>query len=104
MDLAQIDAEAAARNERRGSASTSEAPARVSKRPHGRRHRASRQAGRANSSDFNRRLQLALFVTLLLVGIVVVMRACSGGARSAETDAAPLGQVEQVRPCPPHQS
>jgi hypothetical protein len=43
------------------------------------------------SADFNRRVQLALFVALLLVGLILVLRACSNGRRSTEPDIGPGG-------------
>ncbi len=86
MDLAQLDGETAARSGRRQAGSASEPAARPSKRGRSHRHRSSRQPGRVNSTEFNRRLQLVLFVTLLLVGIVVVMRACSSAPSRSEPD------------------
>ncbi len=55
-------------------------------------------------ADFNRRVQLALFVALLLVGLILVLRACSNGPRSTEPDMGPGGQAWLVADpaCAPH--
>lgn len=100
LDLGELDAAAAARSAGLDSRVGQESSARAARHRHSRHYRASRPAGRANSSEFNRRIQLVLFVTLLLVGLVVVVRACGGASRSAEPDATPIAAFTPTRP--PH--
>jgi hypothetical protein len=98
MDLEQLDTESVTRAEQREAASADQPASRSSGRRHSRRRRSARSR-RAQSSEFNRRLQLVLFVTLLLVGVVVMMRTCSGGSRRVEPEAAPVGgHAGLVRP------
>ncbi len=88
MDLAQLDDEATQRAEQRSVDERSAAGSSRRRPRHGHRSRGTRPM---QSSEFNRRLQLVLFVTLLLVGIVVMMRTCSGGAPATEPDVTPAG-------------
>ena len=96
MDLSELDAAAAERRAQReeDAASSAEAATTGSRnRRHGRGHKASKTRNRTNSSEFNRRVQLVLFVALLLLGVVVVFRACSSNSRSTEPQEGQMGQV-----------
>jgi hypothetical protein len=39
-------------------------------------------------------MQLVLFVALLLVGVILVLRACGGGSPSTEPGPGPIGQAD----------
>ncbi len=76
MDLAELDAaDPTRRTVGDGPAAAQAAPA--PGHHHARRHH--RSSGSATrSSEFNRRVQLVVFVTLLVIGVFVVLRACAG--------------------------
>ncbi len=90
MDLSDLDLAAAERRAQREKTMGRATEAGASRRRH-RRSRGSTSAGRIGRSEFNRRVQLVLFVALLLLGVVVVFRACSSGSRRVEPE--PLGHA-----------
>ena len=63
---------------------------------HSHRHRSATSTSRATASEFNRRVQLVLFVVLLLLGIVVVLRACGGSRPVEPTEPRQVGLAGQV--------
>jgi predicted RNA-binding Zn-ribbon protein involved in translation (DUF1610 family) len=102
MSLADLDVAAAERKAQRESAAAGSAasawPSGGGRRSH--THRSSKSASRASASEFNRRVQLVLFVALLLLGVVVVLRTCSGGSRTTGPQGGQVGQAAVEWPFP----
>jgi len=95
MDLSDLDAAAAERRAQREKEMATAPGATAGHHRHRRGRHSSRSGSRIGTSEFNRRVQLVLFVALLLVGVVVVFRACSGGPRRVEPE--PLGQSGEIQ-------
>ncbi len=92
VDLPALDTAIAERRAQRDEAALS-APRSHRRHRHSRSHPSSTSAT-IHAREFNRRLQIALFAGLLLVGTVLVVRACGGGSSAASS--APAGQSRTI--------